>query len=628
MKTGKCLYVSRISAASLILAVTSISLAQFEKPAPKNEADLIAILRSDKSEGEKALACKYLSVYGSSEAVPELAKLLSNERLASWARIALEAIPGFPADEALRKASESLEGNLLVGVINSIGVRRDPAAVEILAKRIEDKDEEVAAAAAVALGHIGKSAVVQPLKNALARGSMKVRNGAAEGCILAAEQSLAEDNTLTAIMLYDGVRKADVPRPRMLEATRGAILARKAEGTTMLVELLRSNDEGLFQIALGTVRELKGGEIDKSLAAQLDKLFPERAALVISAMADRRETVDLLAVLKAAAKGHKQVRLAAIDAVGRIGNATCVAPLLESAAEGDAEIAKAATEALVELPGTAVDKDLVSRLSKAEGKTYPVLIEVVGQRRIDATQELLKALSSSDRAVKGAALAALGNVVPDKYLSVLINQVVAQKDPELAPTAQLALKTAAVRMPDREACAGEIAAAMDKAPVATKAVLLDILAAVGGTKALAAVGAAGKSPDATLQDTSSELLGKWATPDSAPVLLELAKRSDNKYQGRSIRGYIRIARQMTMTEPQRVEMCKNALEATRKPEEQKLVLVVLKQYPSLEMLRLAVKAAQTPELKADAKEAAEAIAQKLPKNDEVRKLLAQVGSGK
>jgi hypothetical protein len=209
----------------------------------------------------------------------------------------------------------------------------------------------------------------------------------------------------------------------------------------------------------------------------------------------------------------------------------------------------------------------------------------------------------------------------------LINQVSTQKDPELAQTAQLALKTAAVRMPDREACAGEIASAVDKAPVATKVVLLDILAAVGGTKALAAVGAAGKSPDATLQDASSELLGKWMTPDAAPVLLELAKRSDNKYQGRSIRGYIRIARQMTMPEPQRVEMCKNALEATKKPDEQKLVLVVLKQYPSIEMLRLAVKAAQTPELKADAKEAAEAIAQKLPKNEEVKKLLAQVGAG-
>jgi len=115
------------------------------------------------------------------------------------------------------------------------------------------------------------------------------------------------------------------------------------------------------------------------------------------------------------------------------------------------------------------------------------------------------------------------------------------------------------------------------------------------------------------------------TPDAGPVLLELAKRNDNKYQGRSIRGYIRVARQMTMTEPQRVEMCKSALEATKKPEEQKLVLVVLKQYPSVEMLRLAVKAAQTPELKDDAKEAAKAISEKVPKNDEVKKLLAQVG---
>jgi HEAT repeat protein len=613
---------------AFIAIITSAAVAQFEKPTPKKEADLIAILQSDKPEAEKAIACKYLSVYGSDAAVPELAKLLANEHLASWARIALEAIPGDVSNEALRKATESLQGNLLVGVINSIGVRGDAKAVDLLAKRLEDKDEDVATAAAVALGHVGNAAAAAPVRKALAGGSMQVRNGAAEGCILCAEKLLAGGNAAEAAKIYDEVRKAEVPRPRMLEATRGAILARKADGIPLLVDLLKSNDEGLFQISLGTAREFQGGEVDKALAAELEKLFPERAALVISAMADRKETVDLLAVLRAAAKGHKQVRLAAIDAVGRIGNATCVAPLLESAAEGDAEIAKAAKEALVELPGQPVDKDLVSRLSKAEGKTYPVLIEVVGQRRIDATQELLKALNSSDRAVKSAALTALGNIVPDKYLSVLINQVTAQKDPELAPTAQLALKTAAVRMPDREACAGEIAAAVDKAPVNTKVVLLDILAAVGGTKALAAVGAAGKSPDATLQDASSELLGKWMTPDAGPVLLELAKRSDNKYQGRSIRGYVRVARQMTMTEPQRVEMCKNALEATRKPEEQKLVLVVLKQYPSVEMLRLAVKAAQMPELKGDAKEAAEAIAQKLPKSDEVRKLLAQVGSGK
>src|SRR5262249_35035452 len=150
---------------------------------------------SDNPEADKAIACKYLSVYGSDAAVPELAKLLANERLASWARIALEAIPGPVSDEALRKASESLSGNFLVGGINSIGVRGDTNAIELLAKRLGDQDADVAAAAAVALGHIGNSAAAAPVRKALAGGSMKLRNGAAEGCILCAEKLLAGGNS-------------------------------------------------------------------------------------------------------------------------------------------------------------------------------------------------------------------------------------------------------------------------------------------------------------------------------------------------------------------------------------------------------------------------------------------------
>src|SRR5436305_9442994 len=101
----------------LILAIAiAIQPAHGQTASPKNERELIAVLRSDAPEAEKALACKHLSVYGSSEAVSDLAKLLSNERLASWARIALEAIPGTAVDEALRKATDSLQGKLLVGV--------------------------------------------------------------------------------------------------------------------------------------------------------------------------------------------------------------------------------------------------------------------------------------------------------------------------------------------------------------------------------------------------------------------------------------------------------------------------------------------------------------------------------
>jgi fructose-specific component phosphotransferase system IIB-like protein len=48
------------------------------------EAELIAVLRSDASEADKALVCKKLAIKGSAAAVGDLAKLLANERLASW----------------------------------------------------------------------------------------------------------------------------------------------------------------------------------------------------------------------------------------------------------------------------------------------------------------------------------------------------------------------------------------------------------------------------------------------------------------------------------------------------------------------------------------------------------------
>ena len=52
-------------------------------------------------------------------------------------------------------AAEKLRSRLLVGVINSLGVRRDANAVEMLVGRLKDADSEVASAAAVALGTSG-----------------------------------------------------------------------------------------------------------------------------------------------------------------------------------------------------------------------------------------------------------------------------------------------------------------------------------------------------------------------------------------------------------------------------------------------------------------------------------------
>ena len=611
----------------VLLSRVSPALATDQMPPARSERELIEILQT-KPPAEKAIACKQLAIYGGKEAVPELAKLLADEELSSWSRIALEAIPGPEADAALLNATDTLKGQLLVGTINSIGVRKSAKAVDRLTTHLKDQDTEAASAAAVALGRIGNDAATKTLRQSLSSTAGPLRSAVAEGCILCAERLAAEGKSKEAAELFDEVRKADVPKPRVLEATRGAILARNEAGIPLLLEQLNSSDKGHVQIGLSTARQLAGRDVADKLAVELPRIAPPRAALLLNALADRSDATLPRAVVDAAKRGDKQVRIAAISVIGRLGDASSVPALLEVAAENDVELAQAATSALAVLPtGEKVDGELVNRLSNADGKVLAALIHAVGERRIPATAPLIKAVNHQDAAIRQAALTALGETVSPKEVSVLISQVVEPKHADEAEVASRALRAACVRMPDREACAAELAAAMPRASTPTKARLIEILGAMGGPKALDTIGTAAKSSDAALQDAGTRVLGEWMTVDAGPVLLDLAKKqSGNKYQGRALRGYIRLARQFAMPDGQRAEMCQNALDASDRAEDQKLILAVLERYPSVDTLKVAVKAAAIPEIKEDASKAAMVIAQKVGgDNADVRDQLAKIG---
>jgi HEAT repeat protein len=591
------------------------------------ERVLIEVLKSG-APPAKAMACKQLAVFGSAAAVPHLAPLLADERLASWARIALEVIPGPEADAALRTASQSLTGRLLIGTIHSIGVRRDGKAVEILSGRLKDADEEVASAAALALGRIGSDQSTSVLKQSLSSAQDLVQSSVAEGCVLCAERLLADGKGDESARLYDEVRQTrGLPKQRVLEATRGAILARKTGGIPLLVEQLRSTDEALFRLGLTVARELPGREVARAIADEVAVASPDRASLVLRALGDRTDAFVSPEILRAASSGPKPVRLAALALVGRWGDTASVPVLLAAAIEDDAKLAETARVALTQLKGEKIDAEIAARLDKAQGKQLKILVELVGQRRISATPALLATLEHSDGSVRQAALASLGATVGAEGLPVLIAHVVQPKHPEDAEAAQKALKAASVRMPQREACAAQLAAALPKSNTATQGVLLETLASVGGAKALATVAAAANGNQPELQDTASRLLGEWMTADAAPDLLALAKSAkEEKYRVRALRGYLRIVRQFVLPIEQRAKMCAEALEVAHREAEQELTWTALERFASPQMLKVVVQAGKNPKYQDRSRRAAAAIARKLDaKSPEVAELLSQAG---
>jgi HEAT repeat protein len=624
-------FLPRVLWCGLLIASCSISshcAAQVEKLS--DETALIAILAGDGPKADKALACKRLAVYGSEKAVPALAKLLADPELASWTRIALEAIPGTASDQALRSACESLQGNLLIGAINSLGVRRDLGSVKTLAAQLQNTSPEVVQAAAFALGKIGDAAATTALRAALVSASSdSVRSAVAEGCVLCAERLAAAGNAPMAIEIYDQVRvMKQLPAQRIVEATRGVILAKQKAGIPVLIEALRSSERTLFYVALQSAREMPSSELATALLEEVKSASPERAPLIVQTLADMPGTVDTSTIIQLAiTPGSKEVRMAALGAIGRTGDATCVAPLMKMAAESE-DLYAPVKAALVELPDEALNQEVVKRLASAAGDTETqLLVEVIGLRRISATAELLASLKSPKSSIRAAALESLGSTVPQEQLGVLIALAVTPTRAEDATAAQAALKTAAVRMPDREACATQLSEALKGAAVPVQKSLLDTLGAVGGTTALQTLATFAQHSNVELKDAASAQLGKWMTIDAAPVLLKLATTGPaDKFQSRALGGYIRIARQFVMPEESRLEMIGKALEAAKQNQERKKdILKVMEIYPSLGTLKMALEVAQSSALKAEAKAAALNIADKLKDNPAATALIKDAG---
>jgi HEAT repeat protein len=581
--------------------------------AENDQAKLIAVLKSDAPVFDKAMACKRLAMIGDQEVVPALAALLADEQLSHYARFALEPNPHAAAGAALRTALTSAKGRLRIGIIGSLGKRKDTEAVGALSKLLADTDAETVGAAAAALAHIGTVEAAAAVGQMLGTAPAGARSAVVDASMVAAERLLAQDKGPQAAELFDRLRKMDLSKHLVVAATRGAILARKTGGIPLLMETLQSPDVALFGVALRTARELPGDEVTQALLGQLDKFAPARQALVLAVLGDRQAAGALPAVRKLAANSPAEIRVTAIRVLAQLADATSAGVLLAALNATEPEVAEAAKVALQKLPGKQVDEAVAAALAQSTGKSRVVLLELAGSRRIAATLPILmRAADDAEAEVRYAGLKALGEVVGFDQLGMLIKRLLTAKTPDDTAAALAALTAASIRMPDRDAAVRQLGAAAATASREAQQTLMALMAEVGGAEALQQMAAAARSTDPEVQDTATRLLGEWMSVDAAPELMKLARTAkENKYRIRALRGYIRIARQLDLTVEQRLAMCREALAASHRDEEKRLVLDVLGRTASAPGMEILLSKLADPRLKQAACAAAVAAGEKM-----------------
>jgi HEAT repeat protein len=596
-----------------LLATAPVVRAAQAAAAQAEEQKLIEVLKSDAPLFDKAKACQRLAVVGTKEAVPVLAALLADERLAHYARFGLEPIPDPSVDEALRKALGTLKGKLLVGVINSIGARRDSKALGALATFASDADRSVATAAADALARIGIPEAVTNLTSGLAAAAAAdLRTIIAAACLPCAETLLAQGKRDAAIELYDAVRDADVPPHIQRAALRGAIIAREAAGVGLLVDSLKASERPTFAMALMIARELPGREVTQELVQRLGEVPRDHLAAVISALGDRGDATALRAVLDAAASDSREVRVAAVRALAKLGDASAV-PVLMEAAQSEGDLAEAARDALTRLQGAEVDEKIAAMLGRVEKKYLPACIELVGKRRISsAVAALCAAADDPDENVRRAAVTALGETAGLDKLPFLTARVVNPKTPPESAAAQQALRTACGRMPDRDACAEKLLESMGGASPEGRCRLLEVFSSVGGAKALATAAAGAEDADREYRETALRVLGEWKSEDAAAELLRLAATlKDTGDKARALQALGAVISRLGSPNETKFAWCKEAMSRARSDEERRPLLAALAGIPSAEALSLATSFLDDEALKEEACAAAVAIAERL-----------------
>jgi hypothetical protein len=155
-----------------------------------------------------------------------VAPLLLDDELSVFARNVLERIPGPEADKALRDAILKARGRTKIGIINSVGVRRDTRSAQLLAKILTDEPES-AVAAAKALGEIGTPEAAKALEASRAKGSAEVRMAVADGSLICAERLIASGERAQAVKLLEGLTDQSQPAHVRLAANRAISAARR-----------------------------------------------------------------------------------------------------------------------------------------------------------------------------------------------------------------------------------------------------------------------------------------------------------------------------------------------------------------------------------------------------------------
>jgi HEAT repeat protein len=276
------------------------------------------------------------------------------------------------------------------------------------------------------------------------------------------------------------------------------------------------------------------------------------------------------------ASSNQEVKVAAVKALGKAGDDTCVKPLVRVLAGPEAAaLKKEAVSSLERMKGEKINAEIQACLSSAAGEVRIKLVEILAARRAtDAFDAVFQEASQGDPGVRTAAFKALGSLGTGANLPALLRLLTELKGEEGRAEAELAAVRLARKIPEESQQTVAVMTLMKNTSSPTvQASLLRVLGGIANWDALEAMRIALGSKDAEVKETAIQVLAQW--PDSRAIDLLLGEWQTARSPAQKsaiLRGVVRLLRRGDALPSQTLARYQFLLDGIQRPEDKILVL--------------------------------------------------------
>lgn len=564
-----------------------------------------SLARVNDSEN-KSFLVRQLQIVGKDDAVPCLQPYLGDGRLCDPAADALTSINTASGNTALLQALQSTQGGCQAALVEALGDTRSTAAVATLTPLAGSPDAKIRKLALYALANIADPSSEAVLAKAAEADRFTYDDDNAAAAYLLYARRLSEngqqqqaEKVALALLQSAGQQKQVHTRTAALK------LLTEIQGEQSMPLLLTAAVDPDPAYRAAALRFSSPYITPTTTAMWVKKQKRENAAVradIITMLGDSRAQAALPAVNKALKNRNEEIRMAAVSAAGKIGQEEALPKLLRVMRKGTAQDAAAVRNALLIMKGDGMTDKVADALPKMPAEGQAAILEVLGARAAhNRIGDVFFFAENRNPAVRLAALSALGKMARKEDLPRLYALLNKASEPEELKAVQQAVLASVREYDSQEQQAEVVLQQMEQVSVEKKPTFFNILAGIGGDRALRTVSEAFYAGDAATKQAAVTALSGWADVSAANELYRISREPAHAaYLDQALKGYIRTVSLSKYPADQKLLLLRNGMELANTLEQKKLILQQVERNRTFPALVFAARYLDDPALQQEA----------------------------